>query len=52
MILTCDEFKETFNKLGVSNENEMKEILSVLDQIAEIGYSWYKNNKIKKQISR
>lgn len=52
MILTCNDYKEAFNKLGVTNENEMKEILSVLDQIAEIGYSWYKNNKIKTLISR
>ena len=47
-----DSIDETFIKqfaaLGVTNENDIITILNGLDNIAEIGYAWYVNNKAKK----
>ena len=36
-----------FAALGVTNEQEIITILNGLDQVAEICYAWYVNNKIK-----
>lgn len=38
-----------FAALGVTNEQEIITILNGLDQVAEICYAWYVNNKIKKE---
>lgn len=38
-----------FAELGVTNEQEIITILNGLDQVAEICYAWYVNNKIKKE---
>ena len=47
-----DNIDETFIKqfaaLGVTNENDIITILNGLDNIAEIGYAWYVNNKANK----
>ena len=37
-----------FAELGVTNENDIVTILNGFDQIAEIGYAWYVNNKANK----
>ena len=42
-------FIKQFATLGVTNENDIITILNGLDNIAEIGYAWYVNNKIKKE---
>lgn len=43
-----DEFDiNQFAALGVTNEQEIITILNGLDQVAEICYAWYVNNKIK-----
>ena len=48
-----DNIDETFIQqcaaLGVTNENDIITILNGLDNIAEIGYAWYVNNKANKQ---
>ena len=41
-------FIKQFATLGVTNENDIITILNGLDNIAEIGYAWYVNNKAKK----
>lgn len=38
-----------FAALGVTNEQEIITILNGLDQVAEICYAWYVNNRIKKE---
>ena len=42
-----NRYIEEFNKLGITNEDDIITILNGLDEIAEIGYVWYKNNKVK-----
>ena len=44
-----NRYIEEFNKLGITNEDDMITILNGLDEIAEIGYVWYKNNKVKNE---
>jgi hypothetical protein len=39
-----------FNELGVTNEEDIITILNGLDEIAEIGYVWYKNNVAKREV--
>lgn len=36
-----------FNQLGITNKEDIITILNGLDEIAEIGYVWYRNNKVK-----
>ena len=43
-----ETFIKNFNELGITNENDIITILNGLDNIAEIGYAWYVNNKAKK----
>lgn len=38
-----------FNRLGITNKEDIITILNGLDEIAEIGYVWYKNNKVKNE---
>ena len=38
-----------FAALGVTNEQEIITILNGLDQVAEICYAWYVNNRTKKE---
>lgn len=40
-----DEFLSEFQKINVTNEDEMLNILNTLDGIAEIGYQIMKNNE-------
>ena len=42
-----ETFIQQFAALGVTNEQEIITILNGLDQVAEICYAWYVNNKIK-----
>ena len=44
-----EKYIKQFAALGVTNENDIITILNGLDNIAEIGYAWYVNNKAKKQ---
>ena len=43
-----ETFIQQFAALGVTNENDIVTILNGFDQIAEIGYAWYVNNKANK----
>ena len=43
-----ETFIKQFAALGVTNENDIITILNGLDNIAEIGYAWYVNNKANK----
>lgn len=43
-----ETFIQQFAALGVTNENDIVTILNGFDQIAEIGYVWYVNNKANK----
>ena len=43
-----ETFIKKFNELGITNENDIITILNGLDNIAEIGYAWYVNNKANK----
>ena len=51
-MFTKEHINETFIKqfaaLGVNNEETIITILNGLDNIAEIGYAWYVNNKANK----
>ena len=38
-----------FNQLGITNKENIITILNGLDEIAEIGYVWYRNNKVKNE---
>ena len=38
-----------FNQLGITNKEDIITILNGLDEIAEIGYVWYRNNKVKNE---
>ena len=42
-----EKYIKQFAALGVTNEQEIITILNGLDQVAEICYAWYVNNKIK-----
>lgn len=39
-----ETYRQEFAKLGIVDENQMLTILNGLDEIAEAGYVWYKNN--------
>lgn len=41
-----DDFKQEFEKIGISNEADMIEILNGFDSIAEVGYLVYKKQKL------
>ncbi len=41
-----DEYRNEFNRLNITNEDDMLTILNGLDMIAEIGYTLYNKNKI------
>ena len=43
-----EKYIKLFAALGVTNENDIVSILNGFDQIAEIGYAWYVNNKANK----
>mgnify|MGYP007057681735 FL=1 len=43
-----ETFIKQFATLGINNENDIITILNGFDQIAEIGYAWYVNNKANK----
>lgn len=43
-----ETFIKQFAALGVTNEENIVTILNGLDNIAEIGYAWYVNNKVNK----
>ena len=43
-----ETFIQQFVALGVTNENDIVTILNGFDQIAEIGYARYVNNKANK----
>lgn len=43
-----ETFIKQFAALGITNENDIITILNGLDNIAEIGYAWYVNNKANK----
>ena len=43
-----ETFIQQFNELGITNEENIITILNGFEQIAEIGYAWYVNNKAKK----
>ena len=47
-----EKYIKQFAALGVTNENDIITILNGLDNIAEIGYAWYVNNKANKFINR
>lgn len=39
-----EEYIEEFNKLGITNTDDILTILSGFDMLAEIGYTYYKEN--------
>ena len=43
-----ETYIKQFDALGITNENDIITILNGLDNIAEIGYAWYVNNKANK----
>lgn len=42
-----EKFIKQFNKLGITDEENIITILNGFEQIAEIGYAWYINNNVK-----
>ena len=44
-------FIKQFAELGVTNKEEIVTILNGFEQIAEIGYAWYVNNKANKKLN-
>lgn len=46
-----EKYIKQFAALGVTNENDIITILNGLDNIAEIGYAWYVNNKANKKLN-
>lgn len=46
-----ETFIKKFYELGITNENDIITILNGLDNIAEIGYAWYVNNKANKKLN-
>ncbi|MCQ2185468.1 MAG: hypothetical protein MJY92_01920 [Bacteroidales bacterium] len=50
MVLTenlKEDVKDEFKKLGIENIDDMLSICNGLDAIAEIGYTIYKNKRLK-----
>ena len=43
-----ETFIKQFEQLGITNTDDIITILNQLDNIAEIGYAWYVNNKANK----